>query len=570
MSSTVPPVGGRSEADPAARLRWVALLFAALGLLLQIWRQQSLTASYDQGIFLQALWSGLHGHPFESTLSSQLSSAVVHDGLVPALGYRRLGQHFTPLLALWTPLVGLLGTWALPLLQVGLLTAAGLVLHRLALCRLEPRLAAMVAISWYGAGAVVGPLLGNFTDLCQLPLAVFALLLGLERRRPWLILLAALAVPLIREDTGVVLVGVGLWLAVRQRQRWPLALALLLWGAGWVVLVTSVLQPLFSEDSSRRFMVENFGQFITGRTQASSLEVLLAVLRQPWVVLRELLDPPGQTIGYLLAQGLPLLLLPLISLDAWLLMGLPLLGLLLARGKPSPLSIQVRYALLVAPGLFAGAVYWWQRHGALFGSRRLRALWAGAVLLSLLLTLGANPHRSLSLLIPDSVSPWIHRSPLAMAHHGQQARQLLAAIPPDAPVAATTSLVPLLAQRPVLTRFPADSSFRDRGGVVRPVDWIALDLEAPARFAPVSRGDRRELRKLLAFLASPQVLPPARAAASSPSATGGAASTTAAAPPTYGVLDVREELVLLRRGVPSDPRAWEALQSLRERFSGTT
>ena len=32
----------------------------------------------DQGILFQILWNGLHGHPFESTLSSQLSTNVVH------------------------------------------------------------------------------------------------------------------------------------------------------------------------------------------------------------------------------------------------------------------------------------------------------------------------------------------------------------------------------------------------------------------------------------------------------------------------------------------------------------
>jgi uncharacterized membrane protein len=151
-------------------------LFALTGLLLQWWRLQVLTASYDQGIFLQTIWSGLHGHPFESTLSSQLSTNVIHAGEPPSLGYHRLGQHFTPALLLWVPLVGLLGIWALPLVQVGLMTAAGFVLHRIARERLEdPWLAAFLACSFFGANAVIGPTWGNFTDLAQLPLAVLLL-----------------------------------------------------------------------------------------------------------------------------------------------------------------------------------------------------------------------------------------------------------------------------------------------------------------------------------------------------------------------------------------------------------
>ena len=276
--------------SPDRSVAVAASLFAVVGLLLQWWRLQSLTASYDQGIFLQVLWNGLHGHPFESTLSSQLSTNVVHSGQLPQLGYHRLGQHFTPILALWIPLVGLLGILALPLVQVGLMTAAGLLLYRLALENLKPALAATLTVAFYGANAVLGPTWGNFTDLCQLPLLFFALMLGLWRRRPWLVGVSAALIPLIREDTGVLLVGVGLWLWWRESKRWPLALGLILYGCGWVALVTNVLMPLFSEDNSRRFMIENFGQYVPGSSRASSLDVLRQALQQPQMLLRELLQ----------------------------------------------------------------------------------------------------------------------------------------------------------------------------------------------------------------------------------------------------------------------------------------
>ena len=149
---------------------------------------------------------------------------MIHSGELPALGYHRLGQHFTLILALWIPLVGLLGKWALPMLHVVLITAAGLVLHWLAQLQLKPDLAAMVTIAFYGANAVIAPcMLSNFTDLSQLPLWVFLLLLGLERQQRWLTWAAALAIPLIREDTGVVLMGVGIWLGLRRCGRWPMA-----------------------------------------------------------------------------------------------------------------------------------------------------------------------------------------------------------------------------------------------------------------------------------------------------------------------------------------------------------
>jgi len=474
-----------------------ALLFAAVGLILQVWRLQTLNASMDQGIFLQVLWNGLRGHAFESTLSSQLSTNVIHSDQLPALGYHRLGQHFTPILALWIPLVALLGPWALPVVQVGLMTAAGLVLFQLARQRLAPGPASWISLSFFGANAVLGPTWGNFTDLCQLPLAVFVLLLGLERRSPWLILPAALVVPLIREDTGVLLVGIGLWLAIRQPRRWPLASALALWGGGWMLLVTNVLMPLFSDDNARRFMVENFGQYIPGQEQASSLEVLRRALGQPLVLLRELVSPPRQTLTYLAGQALPLLFVPLISLDSWLLMGLPLLGLLLAQGNNNPLSINIRYTLLVVPGLFAGTILWWQGHGQAFRRLRLRRLWAACLALSLLFTISGNPNRSLSWLIPDSVRPWVYSVPWRQWQHGREARAVLAAIPPQASVAASTPLIPHLARREVLVRFPEHHGYLDRNGQPRDVDWIVVNLDWLDRYAVAFRRDREALTNSL-------------------------------------------------------------------------
>ena len=513
-----------------------AAAFLLIGWTLQLWRLQMLTATMDQGILLQVLWNGLSGHPFESTLSSQLSTNVVHGGDLPMIGYHRLGQHFTPTLALWIPLVGLLGKWALPLLQVALIAAAGLVLHELARTRLQPELATWITLAFYGANAVIGPCLGNFTDLSQLPICVFALLLGLERRWRWLTLLAALAIPLIREDTGVVLVGLGVWLGWRQRERWPLALALIAYGGGWVVLVTNVLMPLFSHDNARRFMVENFGQYLQGRDQASSMDVLGLVLRQPWVVLHELISPPGRTLGYLAGQGLPLAFIPFLALDSWLLMGLPLLGLLLAQGFNNPLSINIRYTYLVVPGLFAGSIFWWERHRALFATKRFRQLWRACILLSLLFTITSNPNRSLNWIMPDSVQPLVYRAPWRQWQHSHAAHQALRQIPAAASVAANTPLIPHLAARQAIVRFPDGVRFKDRDGHSQSVAWIAVDTDYQQRYSKAFAGERKALRKSIRLLEELQG--------------------------RYGVQVVSDGVVILKRESPANPAAAAALQTL--------
>ena len=156
---------------------WISAgIFFLACMALQVWRMQSLAASMDQGILYQILWNALRGHPFESTLSSQLSADVVISGNIPSVGYHRLGQHFTPILIIWLPIIGLLGKWALPLIQVSLITFSGLIFYYLAKRKLSLDLSKMLTLAFFGANAVIGPCLGNFTDLCQLPFFAFSLL----------------------------------------------------------------------------------------------------------------------------------------------------------------------------------------------------------------------------------------------------------------------------------------------------------------------------------------------------------------------------------------------------------
>jgi len=483
---------------PTRQALVAALIFAVVALLLQAWRSHVLLASYDQGIFQQVLWNSLRGHPFESTLSSQLSTNVIHSGEPAGLGYARLGQHFTPSLLLWAPLFGLIGGAALPLVQVGLIVLAGLVLHQLALQLVPARTANWLTYGFYGGNALIGPTLGNFTDLCQLPLAVFALMLGLQRRMGWLILSAAVVIPLIREDTGIMLIAIGLWLLLREPKRWPIAIALIIWGAGWMVLVTNALMPLFSDDNSKRFMVENFGQYLDGDLSegASSLSMVQQALSQPLVLLKELVSPPGQTFLYLLGQGLPFLMVPLISLDAWVLAGPSLLGLFLAQGSNDPLSITIRYTLLVVPGFSLGTLLWWSRRQQAIPGRRTRLAWGIAISLSLLLTVGSNPHRSLSWVVPDSVKPMVFSSPIQQWEHGRNARQILGLIPKNASVSANTPLIPLIAQREVAVRYPESLHYLDRDKNKLAVEWIAVDLDWLERYSVAFRSDWRELRRI--------------------------------------------------------------------------
>ena len=81
----------------------------------------------------------------------------------------------------------------------------------------------------------------------------------------------------------------------------------------------------------------------------------------------------------------------------------------------------------------------------------------------------------------------------------------VALFPADASVAADTPFAAayLLAQREAVIRFPKHTRYRDRQGLVQPVDWVVAFPGYHTPLAPVFKGSRnkqqrfvRELRNL--------------------------------------------------------------------------
>ena len=178
-------------------------------------------------------------------------------------------------LLLWVPLVALLGPWSLPIVQIGLISAGGLVLYELARCDLDERIACWIALSYFASGTVIGPSLENFHDLCAVPVLVFSLLLGIRRSNRWLYGTAALLLPLVREDVGLLAFSLGLWMVLRQpRWRWA-GVGLCLYATAAVVLITNTVQPLFGTEVSDRLLSARFGHFLGDQGgKGSTLDLL--------------------------------------------------------------------------------------------------------------------------------------------------------------------------------------------------------------------------------------------------------------------------------------------------------
>jgi len=517
-----------------------AIAFFVITLILLLHRHFTFYSSYDQGIFNQVFWNSIHGNFFQSSLSSQLSTNVVHNSEVPYVAYHRLGQHFTPALLLWLPIYALFPNPAtLSVLQVIFVTSAGIVLYFLAREYVDNTVATLISVSFYAANAILAPTLANFHDISQIPLFVFSLLFAMEKRWWWLFALLSVFILAVREDSGITLFGIGVYMVLSR--RFPrIGIIVCTVSFGYLLVLTNLIMPLFSEDISKRFMLERFGQYVEGN-EASTLDVIWAMVTQPWLLVIELVTPVGRTIRYLLGQLLPFAFIPAVAPAAWLIAGFPLLKLLLGKGF-SVLAITIRYAMGVVPGLCYGAILWWGGQGVLrFNqpletltprplSRKFRRFWMVCIGLTLFFTLTSNPNRTFYFLIPDSVDPWVYVSLPEQWEHSGNIYRLMNKIPPEASVATTTYIIPHLSGRREIIRFPALQLRNDQENV-ESVDYALADLWRLRQYQVAFDDDLVRLRAMTNQIEE---------------------MTNQG---DYGITDFREGVILLEKGADNNSQA---------------
>lgn len=515
----------------------LAAIFFTVVLTFSIINYESFLVTYDHGLFNQVFWNSVQGKLFQSSLSSAASSASLIDRQLSYPSYIHLGQHFVIDFLLWMPLYALFPSpVTLIVLQVTLIAAAGIVLYFLARHYLSVPLSVTIAASYYGANGVIGPALGNFYEHCQIPLFIFSLLLALEKQRwVWFWIFAALTLG-TREDAGISLFGIGVYLILSR--RYPrVGAALCAVSFSYVVLITGTIMPMFSVDSSRLYLANYFRKFVKTETP-STLELLWAIVSQPQIIIQVLLTNLSRRILYLLGHWLPLAFVPVITPSAWIMTFFPLSVLLLQVFNQSATSINTRYTLAVIPGLFYATILWWSQHSEKF-KPRLHRFWLGCIGLSVLLTYTSNPHRALYFISPYSIQPWVYQSLSAQLEHAADLKTVFNSIPQDASVSTSGYIVPHLSGRRNIIRLEV-MQMKDEQGKTVDIDFGLLDLwqlQQDNLKAPIDRG---RVRGGVRF------------------------ADEALRNGTYGVAEVLDGVVLIQKGITSKPEVLAAWLKLRQ------
>ena len=515
----------------------IAATFFTVVLTFSIIHYESFLITYDHGLFNQVFWNSVHGNFFQSSLSSAASGASLLDRQLSYPSYIHLGQHFVIDFLLWMPIYALFPSpITLIVLQVFLIAAAGIVLYFLARHYLSVPISVMIVASYYGANGVIGPTLGNFYEHCQIPLFVFSLLLALEKQR-WVLFWIFAALTLgTREDAGIALFGIGLYLIFSR--RYPrTGVALCAVSFSYVALITNTVMPMFSTDSSRLYLANYFRKFVKTETP-STLELLWAIISQPQIIIQVLFTNFSRRILYLLGHWLPLAFVPAITPSAWIMTVFPLLVLLLQVFNQAATSINTRYTLAVIPGLFYGTILWWSQHQEKF-KPRLHRFWIGCIGLSMLLTYTSNPHRALYFISPYSIQPWVYQSLSAQLDHAADLKTVFNSIPKDASISTSGYIVPHLSGRRNIIRLEV-MQMKDENGKTVDVDYGLLDLWQLRENNLKGPIDRGRVRGGVRF------------------------ADEALRQGTYGVAQVLDGVVLIQKGITSKPEVLAAWLKLRQ------
>jgi uncharacterized membrane protein len=394
----------------------LALLFTAVFFWLN--QRQYLTFQLrapDADRFLQAIWHTSQGNFLYSTINA---------GSI-------LKNHFSPYMALLTPFL-----WVVPdprilfFIQVVGFAIAGLLLYKIVYDK-YPQIA-----PWFLLAFLLNHDLHQITlfELRRITLAIPYLALiaySLHAKNRRLLLLGIFFALLCKEEVGLVVFGVGLFILLVERDwRWgaPIAIG----GAGWFVVMQQIVIPAFGDGN-----YPQIGYYAAWGNNLS--EIVQNIMTQPVHAVQVMFDE--MSLKSLWRTGLAAaIILPLLGAD-YLLVILPILSVMLLASDPDMHSLDRWYMTSILPFLFAAIGV---------GLTRLPKRWAGTAVTVLLLTTIITYW----LYSPAPLARYFepHRYQLTERH--RQAWQLLEQLPDDAAVSAQVAFTAQVAQREILFLYP--------------------------------------------------------------------------------------------------------------------
>ena len=436
-----------------------AVTFSALAIIRDrgVW-----SASVDLGIFKEALWNTLHGHPMFS----------------PTVGYSFLGEHFSPVLFLLVPFYALSPTSAcLLIIQTVAVSVAAWPVYLVARDRgLRRVTATLLAGAMLASPPLHTALLYDFhMDLLAAP-ALAWLVLALSRRRFGQAFVAVALLVSVKEDMFIPAVGALLACALpgdARDRRWSAALGAV--AVGWCLFAMAVLLKRFGPPPGVPVYMSDGNE-----PQGYKFLRNFRHLAGPGGPLGQLLGQPVRYVLWAFTEGRLTTFITLLTpvgfaalLAGWRITLLMPLGIILLSDNPEIVALRYHYSAIQHPGVYLAAAF--GLAALVAGSRRPerteRAVAAYVLVASLMLV---ATH-------PSSMAARTHATDTrAITAHTRAVDALAALVPASVPVSSSTWIGPRFSNRPWGALFP--------NGLDR-ADWVLVDLQRPAWPASVEQRD---------------------------------------------------------------------------------
>ncbi|MFL5733612.1 MAG: DUF2079 domain-containing protein [Chloroflexia bacterium] len=437
---------------------WVALVFAA-----SIYKYETFGQGYDQVDFEQAIWNTVQGRPMVDSRFNFSDSIF--------------GLDWMPMLLLFVPFYAAIPSpHTLFFMQILGAALGAVPLYWLARDRLGSKLAGLCAALVYllYPTLLYGVLNPFQVRLFSVTLLLFAIYY-FEKGNWKLFAAAGLLAVLARTDVALVVAMFGIY-ALLRRRRWPWVAAPLAFGLGYFALATFLIVPSFLHPDALKGPSGPVTDYMScwpcghnpvlayyGHLGGTFPEIARYIFTHPVEVLKLMFSSPK--VLYILSLLVPLAFLPLLA-PGPLVLGLPILALNLLSTRSAQYDYQHHYSLLLIPGLMVATVYGADRLAriAYYVLRRREKL--------------SDAMRNTQYAIyqaPASYAPYVllllagwaallnvpYKNPLArtllyheMPARVEAARELVAMVPPEAKVAASSFLAPHLLPRRYIYNFP--------------------------------------------------------------------------------------------------------------------
>jgi uncharacterized membrane protein len=408
----------------------------------------------DMGNLDQAVWNTLHGHPFRFTNMEQPLPKEAWGTT------SRLSFHVEPIL--------------LPISLLYLISAGPptLIIAQAVAVALGAPAAARLALrvtgsGWVALAAVISFLLfpavqaATLYEFHPVTLSVPALLWALvfvEERRYVLFIICAIIAIATKEEIGLVVALLAVWLWLRGGDR-RVAIVTALLSAAWSLVAVSVIVPHFAGGPSAYWQRYINSSVETGRISGGFRVLIRFWLQNPSDLMHTIFAPAKfgmlhrllVSTGYLALFGLPVFLICA-----------PSLGIIILSTDQHMYGGLGHYSAELVPISIGAAIYGIAWIAAVVNSRTGVPRQAVFMLCAIWMAVMAVANSRVNGFTPFSTG---YATPVATAHV-QLGQRLLQRIPPQASVSAMDQLDPHLSDRSEIYLFP----------YVADADYVALDV----------------------------------------------------------------------------------------------